>query len=102
MAKDLNVKEPKTKEEKVIALKGNGSKGAETKGKEQKTAEHRKPNAIRRFFNETIGELRKVSWPTRKEAINLTIVVIGVLIGSAALLGVLDFLFTKLFALILA
>ncbi len=102
MAKDLNVKEPKTKEEKVIALKGNGSKGAETKGKDQKTAERRKPNVIRRFFNETIGELRKVSWPTRKEAVNLTVVVIGVLIGSAALLGVLDFLFTKLFALILA
>ena len=32
-----------------------------------------RPNCIQRYFSETIGELRKVTWPTRKEATNLTV-----------------------------
>ncbi|HSF79657.1 MAG TPA: preprotein translocase subunit SecE [Anaerolineales bacterium] len=66
-----------------------------------KVGERRQPNAIRRFFRETIGELRKVNWPSRQEAVNLTIVVLVVTFGMSALLGLLDFLFTRLFALIL-
>lgn len=58
-------------------------------------------NAIVRFYRETVGELRKVSWPTRQEAINLTIIVLIVTLGMSAFLGILDFLFTRLFALIL-
>ena len=57
--------------------------------------------AIVRFYRETIGELRKVTWPTRQEAINLTIIVLVVTFGMSAFLGVLDFLFSKLFGLIL-
>jgi preprotein translocase subunit SecE len=48
------------------------------------------PNAIARFYRETVGELRKVSWPTREEAINLTIIVLIVLTVMAALLGAVD------------
>ena len=48
------------------------------------------PNAIVRFYRETIGELRKVSWPTREEALNLTMIVVIVLIAMAALLGAVD------------
>jgi len=66
-----------------------------------KLGERRQPNAIQRYFRETIGELRKVNWPTRKEAVNLTIVVLIVTFSMSALLGILDFLFTKLFVLIL-
>ena len=47
-------------------------------------------NAIARFYRETVGELRKVSWPTREEATNLTIIVIAVLIFMAAFLGFID------------
>ncbi len=57
-------------------------------------------NAITRYYRETIGELRKVTWPTRQEAINLTIVVLIVTFGMSAFLGILDYLFTRLFALI--
>ncbi len=56
---------------------------------------------IQRFFQETIGELRKVSWPTRREAIRLTWIVIGVIFVMALILGGLDFLYTKIFAVIL-
>lgn len=66
-----------------------------------KSSERKRPNAIRRFFRETIGELRKVSWPTRQEAINLTKIVLIVVFGMSAFLGVMDFLFTRFFGLIL-
>lgn len=58
-------------------------------------------NAITRFYRETVGELRKVTWPTRQEAINLTIVVLFVTFGMSAFLGLLDYLFSRLFVVIL-
>lgn len=58
-------------------------------------------NGIQRYFKETVGELRKVSWPTRKEAYNLTLVVLAVMLAMSVFLGFLDFLFTRFFALIL-
>ncbi len=58
-------------------------------------------NSIQRFFQETIGELRKVSWPTRQEAIRLTEIVIVVIFLMAAILGGLDWVYAKLFGLIL-
>jgi preprotein translocase subunit SecE len=58
-------------------------------------------NAIVRFYRETLGELRKVSWPTRAEAINLTIIVIFVLVLMAVVLGVADWLGLQGLALIL-
>lgn len=63
--------------------------------------QQRKPNAIGRYFRETIGELKKVSWPTREEAINLTKIVLIVIIAMALFLGVLDLLFGEFFALLL-
>ncbi len=56
---------------------------------------------IQRYFQETIGELRKVSWPTRREAIRLTWIVIGVILVMALILGGLDFIYTKVFGVIL-
>jgi preprotein translocase subunit SecE len=47
-------------------------------------------NAVVRFYRETVGELRKVSWPTREEAIHLTIVVLIVLAVMAIILGTVD------------
>ncbi len=53
------------------------------------------------IFKETIGELRKVTWPTRREAANLTIIVIIVTFAMSALLGILDFIYTRIFSIIL-
>jgi preprotein translocase subunit SecE len=50
----------------------------------------KKENAIVHFYRETVGELRKVSWPSRQEATNLTMIVIVVLVGMAAFLGTID------------
>lgn len=61
----------------------------------------RKENRILRYLRETRSELRKVVWPTRQEATNLTIIVLAVTVAMSALLGLLDFVFTKLFGLII-
>jgi preprotein translocase subunit SecE len=58
-------------------------------------------NKIRDFLRETIGELRKVNWPTRQEALRLTQIVIVVIFIMAAILGGLDFIFARFFALII-
>lgn len=69
--------------------------------KEEKSVAHRQPNRIQRYIRETIGELKKVNWPSRKEATNLTVVVLIVTFSMSAFLGFLDFLFARFFALIL-
>ncbi len=69
--------------------------------KVDKKASRKQQNRITRFFRETVGELRKVTWPTRKEAINLTIVVLIVIALMSAFLGVLDFIYSQFFVLIL-
>ena len=69
--------------------------------KEEKSAVRKQPNAIVRYFNETRGELRKVTWPTWTEAKNLTIVVLIVTGVMSLILGVLDLVFSRFFALIL-
>jgi preprotein translocase subunit SecE len=62
----------------------------------------KKPNAIARWWRESLGELRKVSWPTPPEAWRLTKIVMVVMALISVLLGVLDFVFTRLIAFILA
>jgi preprotein translocase subunit SecE len=68
--------------------------------KAEKSIERRQPNAIVRYFRETSGELKKVNWPTRREAINLTVIVLAVTFGMSIVMGLLDVIFSRLFALI--
>lgn len=69
--------------------------------KEKKVA-RQQPNKITIYLRETIGELRKVNWPTRQEAINLTTIVLIVIGVMAVFLGTLDLAFAELFRLILS
>ena len=68
----------------------------------QRSTEKKKgENAIVRYFRETWFELKKVSWPTRSEAINLTLIVVAVTGFLAIVLGVLDWVFQTAFGLFL-
>jgi preprotein translocase subunit SecE len=58
-------------------------------------------NAIVRYFRETWFELKKVSWPTRQEALNLTGMVIVVATFMAIILSLMDWVFSRAFTLIL-
>jgi preprotein translocase subunit SecE len=62
----------------------------------------KQPNGIQRWYRETMGELRKVSWPTRQEAQRLTGIVVIVMIAMSLLLGLLDYIFSSLVTLILS
>ena len=62
----------------------------------------KQPNAIVRTVRETVAELRKVSWPTRPEATQLTIVVLVVLAVMSTFLGTMDLLFSRLIAWVIS
>lgn len=59
-------------------------------------AEKRKQNPIQRFVRETIGELRKVTWPTRQEATYLTLLVLATMIVVGAILASVEALSLQL------
>ncbi|OGG07773.1 preprotein translocase subunit SecE [Candidatus Gottesmanbacteria bacterium RIFCSPHIGHO2_01_FULL_42_12] len=54
-----------------------------------------------KFFIEVRDELKKVTWPTKPAVIKMTAIVIGVTVGVSAYLGGLDFIFAKIFEIIL-
>ena len=56
---------------------------------------------LQRWLRETRGELRKVSWPTREEALRLTYVVIGLSVAMGLLLGGVDFVLNWLYTLLI-
>ncbi|MEK9167926.1 MAG: preprotein translocase subunit SecE [Patescibacteria group bacterium] len=47
------------------------------------------------YMKDVRAELKHVSWPTRKQAIHFTILVIVLSLITAYFLGLLDFAFTK-------
>jgi preprotein translocase subunit SecE len=54
------------------------------------------PKKIITFLKEVRLEIKKVNWPTRKETMKYTLIVVGVSVGVAIFLGGLDFIFTTL------
>jgi preprotein translocase subunit SecE len=48
------------------------------------------------FFKESYQEMKKVVWPTKKETLNHTLLVIIISLAIAVLLGAADYLFTMI------
>jgi preprotein translocase subunit SecE len=46
------------------------------------------------YLKEAVAEMKKVTWPTRKETYNYTLLVIGVSLATAIFLGALDLIFS--------
>lgn len=53
------------------------------------------------FFKSVIAELKKVHWPTKKEVLKYTGVVVATCVVAAVVLGLFDLVFGEIFALIL-
>ncbi|MCA1648517.1 MAG: preprotein translocase subunit SecE [Chloroflexi bacterium] len=53
------------------------------------------------FIRDVRSELRKVAWPSQRETINLTAVVIALSVAVGLFLGGVDFLFQELFRFLL-
>lgn len=58
-------------------------------------------NKLTNYIQESIAEMKKVTWPTKKETRNYTILVIAISLGVALFLGLLDYIFTTGFQLII-
>lgn len=54
-----------------------------------------------KYIKDSIEEMKKVTWPTKKETKNYTLLVIGISLAIALFLGALDFVFTKGFEMLL-
>ena len=52
-------------------------------------SEVKQDNRFKRYFKETRAEVRKVHWPTRKEARSLTTVVLVITVAMTIFLGVI-------------
>jgi len=48
---------------------------------------------IIKFLREAYAEMKKVSWPSREQTIQYTVLVIIISVGVALFLGVLDYIF---------
>lgn len=68
---------------------------AEAPKKEKKARRTGIFGRIGRFFREVVSELRKVIWPTRKELLTYTMIVIVFVTVVTAIVGVLDYAFGK-------
>ena len=53
------------------------------------------------YIKESVAEMKKVTWPTKKQTYHYTLLVIGVSLGVALFLGVLDYIFAAVFALVI-
>jgi preprotein translocase subunit SecE len=51
-------------------------------------------NKLTNYIKGSVEEMKKVTWPTKKETKNYTYLVIGVSLGVAAFLGALDYILT--------
>ena len=52
------------------------------------------PKVRTNILSDIIAEMKKVTWPTKKQTQNYTYLVIGISLSVAAFLGALDYLFT--------
>jgi len=57
--------------------------------------------AVNNYIKDSIEEIKKVTWPTREETKNYTLLVIGMSLVLAAYLGALDYIFNWLLEKIL-
>ena len=50
-------------------------------------------NKIVQYFTDSFSELRKVTWPTKNQAVKLTAIVLGFCLFMAVVVGAVDALF---------
>jgi preprotein translocase SecE subunit len=92
-----------TKETKVLAREGRRQSGQETKSprRESKSSPRWRNNIVGRFIYDAYYELRyKVTWPTLKEAKNMTMVVLALSAVIGGIIALADYGLHELFIFI--
>ena len=72
--------------------------GSGSKGTRRPKGGRRQENRLVRYFRQTWAEVRKVHWPTRREATNLSIIVLTVTVAMSVFLGLVDWLSALFFS----
>ncbi|MBP2476105.1 preprotein translocase subunit SecE [Crossiella equi] len=80
---------------KDAEAKGEGAKGRPTPTRRSKESKGNPFKRIGRFFREVFSELRKVIWPTRKQLVTYTAVVLVFVTFMVALVTGLDLAFVQ-------
>ena len=88
------VLEEKTEEVKPaeVEVKKEEGKKEVKKEKVKKAKKEKKERKVKKRIKETVSELKKVSWPTFKETVKKTGVVLGVVIFFGAILFAFDYI----------
>ena len=55
---------------------------------------------ITQYFKDTRAEMAHVTWPSRQQAISFAVLVILISVGTAAFLGICDYVFSRLLTLL--
>ena len=55
----------------------------------------KKRRSIIRYFRETIAEVKKVNWPTRKALVNYTLAVLAFITLAAIITGAMDYVLAQ-------
>jgi preprotein translocase subunit SecE len=72
--------------------------GLGTPERPERAAGERRPSRLRRvvtFYKQVVAELRKVIWPTRRELLTYTTVVLVFVVVMVAVVSLYDFLFSQ-------
>jgi preprotein translocase subunit SecE len=72
--------------------------GLDTPDRPERAGTARRPNRLRRaitFYKQVVAELRKVIWPTRRELLTYTAVVLVFVVFMVAIVSAYDFAFSQ-------
>lgn len=59
-------------------------------------------NALKNYLIGSYAEIQKVTWPTREQTINYSLLVIGLSLGLAVFFAALDYVFNSAITTIIA
>ena len=59
------------------------------------------PATVKNAFKNMVAELKKVSWPSKKDLVNYSLVVIGFVVVLAVIVGLLDTVSSSLVKLLI-
>ena len=99
-AEQNNNVEEVVEEKQEVSVKGQKEEPKKESNKKKKSKKDKKPSKFVRMFKETGSELKKVTWPTFKETVKRTGVVLGVVIFFGLILFAFDYTLTVLSSLL--
>ena len=86
---------------KTVLLGEEKEKKETAQKKAVKANKQKNKKSIVRWFKDIWSELKKVTWPSKKDLFNYTLAVIAVIVAFAVAIGLIDFGLSRLFRLLI-